>query len=44
MDSVEVGGLRIADERAGAGPPLVLLANLEALEAFDQAVRAFLDA
>ena len=25
MDSVEVGGLRIAYERAGAGPPLVLL-------------------
>ena len=25
MDSVEVGGLRIAYERAGTGPPLVLL-------------------
>jgi pimeloyl-ACP methyl ester carboxylesterase len=44
METVEIDGLGIAYERAGHGPPLVLLhgCNIDAPEAFNQAVRSFL--
>jgi hypothetical protein len=49
MERIGVDGLQIACERAGTGPPLVLLVpgvghavNIEAPEAFNEAVRGFL--